>query len=110
MKIGTPGLSSPDPSSFLDLYVVGAGNPGVKDPALIAEIQHAETLSIGSKERTAAMQKVNTDLANALLWTPICQQQNIFVANKNVIGLDQIQFAAFSGAGEFGTLQVAKSS
>jgi hypothetical protein len=56
------------------------------------------------------MQKINKDLAAALLWTPICQQQNIFVANKSVLGLNQIQFAAFSGAGEFATLQVAKSS
>jgi ABC-type transport system substrate-binding protein len=109
MLLATPAISAPDPSQILDTYVAGSGNPGTKDPALLAKISQAETLSIGSSQRTAAMQEINKDLTtNYLYWTSICAEYNIFVANSNVIGLGSISNAAISADPTIASLQVGK--
>jgi ABC-type transport system substrate-binding protein len=108
MLLGQEALFAPDPSQLLDQFVLSSFNPGTKDPALVAEIQHAEQLPVGSKERTAAMQTINKDLLTALVWSPICQPVNILAATKNVIGLNKIEDLLFTSLGVFGAMQAAK--
>jgi ABC-type transport system substrate-binding protein len=89
MLLAPPAITSADPSQILDMYVLGVGNPGTKDPALVTKIQQAEQLAIGSSQRTAAMQAINKDLSdpNNMLWASICQGRNLFVGTNKVIGL-----------------------
>jgi ABC-type transport system substrate-binding protein len=95
MMLTATTVTATDPSLVLDQYVLGQGNPGTKDPTVVAKIHQAEQLPIGSPQRTAAMEDLNKTLTNTeLLWAPICQGQNIFVANKNVLGMNAMQDAA----------------
>jgi peptide/nickel transport system substrate-binding protein len=104
-------ITFPDTSQILDMYVTGFGNPGVKDPALAAQIQHAEGLPIGSPQRNAAMQAINTTLTNpqSSLWVSLCAQKILYVGTKKVIGLQTIPHAILSNAAVFNYLQIAKS-
>jgi ABC-type transport system substrate-binding protein len=109
MLLANLSMTSPDPSSLLDLYVTGSGNPGTKDPALIAQVAHAEQLPIGSKERTAAMQAINNDLTTKdVLWAPLCQGTSIFVGSKKLIGLNALPNVTLSSDAVFSHLEVAK--
>jgi ABC-type transport system substrate-binding protein len=104
-------LSIPDPTFILDTYVDGLGNPGTKNPALQAEIQHAETLSIGSSARAQALQAINRELLSPadMVWVPLCRGANILAANKNVIGLQtEVQNLTFTTGANWSYLQVAK--
>jgi ABC-type transport system substrate-binding protein len=106
---GPTTVSTGDPTAVLAQYVLGAGNPGTKDPTLLAEIDQAEQLPLGSAERAKAFQNINKDLTEKyLLWAPICQGTNIFVGNKNVIGLNSMPNAVLSQAPTNMFLQIAK--
>jgi peptide/nickel transport system substrate-binding protein len=106
---GPTTVSTADPTAVLAQYVLGAGNPGTKDPTLVAEINQAEQLPLGSAQRATAFENINRDLTEKyLLWAPICQGTNIFVSNKNVIGLNSMPNAVLSQAPTNEFLQIAK--
>jgi ABC-type transport system substrate-binding protein len=104
-------ITFPDVSQILDMYVTGFGNPGVKDPALAAQIQQAEGLPIGSSQRNAAMEAINATLTSpqGSLWVTLCAPKVLYVGTKKVIGLQTIPHAILSNAAVFNYLQIAKS-
>jgi ABC-type transport system substrate-binding protein len=110
MLLTSPNISGPDTSQMLDNYVLGPGNPGTKDPALVSKIHQAEQYSVGTPQRAAAMQAINKDLISPddMLWVAICQAPTIYVGSKKVMGLDNVPSATISAAGDFSHLQVAK--
>jgi peptide/nickel transport system substrate-binding protein len=108
MLEAAPLVSANDPSQVLDQYVVGAGNPGTKDPALLAKIQAAESLSLGTSQRNSAFQEINRELTNNyVFWAPECLPVYTYAGNKNLIGLNSMQ-DAFSGVPDLDSLQIAK--
>src|SRR5262249_50874077 len=110
MIITTAIPVGPDPSAYLDQYVLGRDNPGAQDATLTSKIQAAEQLPLGSKERTAAFQDINKYMLNTNpVWAPFCDQYNIFVANKKVIGLKTMPEAKLSQAPDNHWLQIAKA-
>jgi ABC-type transport system substrate-binding protein len=109
MLLAPTSIQAPDPSQVVDQYVLGIGNPGTKDPTLVAKIHQAEQLPVGSSQRAAAFQDVNRYLTTtALLWAPICQGINIMIGNKKVIGLNAMPNAALSVDATASYLQIAK--
>jgi ABC-type transport system substrate-binding protein len=102
-------ISNPDPSAVLDQFVISPANPGTKDPTLVSQIQAAEAMSVGSSQRTAAMQAINRALSTQYyIWAPVCESVDIFVANPKVMGLDAIPSGALSDAPDASYLQISK--
>jgi hypothetical protein len=102
-------VTAPDPSQIVDQFYVGTGNPGSKDPTLIAKIDQAERLPLSSSQRTAAFEQINKDLtSSSLAWAPICQQTNIFVANKKIMGLTTMPDSALIGSSDSSYVQKSK--
>jgi ABC-type transport system substrate-binding protein len=100
----------PDPSAYFDLYVLSAAdNPGTPDPQLVSMIKSAEKLPLGSQARTTAFQGVSRYLVANPIWAPICQPANLFVANKQVIGLNTMPNASLTTAPNTEYLQIATS-
>jgi peptide/nickel transport system substrate-binding protein len=109
MLMAQATVTSPDPTGVISLYVLGSNNPGTKDPTLVAEINQAEQLSLGTPQRATAFQNINRDLTTKdLIWAPICTGANIFVANKKMIGLGSMPNAEFAQTADNDYLQIAK--
>jgi peptide/nickel transport system substrate-binding protein len=109
MLMAPDSLNAPDSSQVVNLFYTGYQNPGAKDPATVAEIHTALGLPIGSAQRDQAFQQINKDLMTKdLTWAPLCSVTNIFVANKKVIGLDQMPFAVLTAGPVHQYLQIAK--
>jgi ABC-type transport system substrate-binding protein len=108
MLQATPTVTSFDPTSIFDQYVVGMANPGTKDPTLVAQIRRAEQLSLGSPQRTAAYQEINKELTNQFfLWAAECTNIYTYGASNKVIGLGSMPYG-FGGTPVISYLQVAK--
>jgi hypothetical protein len=55
----------------------------------VAEIHQAEKLPLNDPARTTVFQTINRDITTeGCLWAPLCQPMVIFVASKNLIGLN----------------------
>jgi ABC-type transport system substrate-binding protein len=92
-------IQAPDPAQVTDTFYLGPMYPGVKDPAMVAEIQSAEQQPLGSPQRTTAFEQINRDLVTKYVpWAPVCEEVQVFVGNKKVIGLNQLPGAVFTAA------------
>src|SRR5262249_1961278 len=112
MLFAPHSISVLDTSQILDNFVLGVTNPGTKDPTLTAKIQKAEVHAHGAKEREKAMEEINKDLMNPtyMLWVPVCHTTNIFVGNKNVMGLaNNLPLSILTAGPDLSLLQVAKT-
>jgi peptide/nickel transport system substrate-binding protein len=99
----------PDPSTVVNQYVLGSGNPGTKDPTLVAMIDQAERLGIGTPQRASAFQDINSYITTkAFLWAPICAPVFIYIANKKVLGLNAMPESEVSQSNNLSYLQIAK--
>jgi ABC-type transport system substrate-binding protein len=109
MLQATPSTtSSLDPTQMLDQYVLGQGNPGTKDPTLVAQINSAQQLSLGSPQRTTAYQKINQELSSQyFLWASECLPIYTYAATNKIIGLATMP-DAFAGTPEINFVQMAK--
>jgi peptide/nickel transport system substrate-binding protein len=109
MLLSPTTVTGADPSQVVDQFYVGVSNPGTKDPTLVAKIAQAEQMSLGTSQRDSAFQDINKDLTTKdLAWAPICQQTNIFVANKQIIGLGSMPDSALIGSSDSSYVQIAK--
>jgi ABC-type transport system substrate-binding protein len=108
MLEATPSFTSLDPTQMLDQYVRGLGNPGQKDPALDAQIQQAEQLSLGTSQRNKDYQAINRELSTeTFLWATECVPYYTYAANNKVIGLGAMPQAS-AGTPVITFLQMAK--
>jgi ABC-type transport system substrate-binding protein len=110
MLLAPPSITYPDTSQILDMYVAGVGNPGTKDPALLAQIKSAEALAIGSSQRTKAMEAINMELMTPaqMLWVPVCHGSNIWVASSKIMGLNAMPLGTLTAGPTSTYLQVGK--
>jgi peptide/nickel transport system substrate-binding protein len=101
-------VSVNDPSQIVSQFVLGSGNPGTKDPTLVAAINQAQQMSLGTPERAAAFSAINRDLTTKyLLWAPECLPTYTFAGSKKLIGLNAMP-DAFSAVPDLSYLQVTK--
>jgi peptide/nickel transport system substrate-binding protein len=109
MLFAPDSLLGPDPSQIVDNYYLGQMNPGTTDPTMVAEIRSAEQLPLGTPQRTTAFEQINKDLTTKYVpWAAVCQEVQVFVANKKVIGLNNLPEAVFTAAPNEEYLQIAK--
>jgi ABC-type transport system substrate-binding protein len=86
-----------DGISTMSPAVTGPDNPAGPPPGLKDMVAKASALPLG-KERTDAISALNKSLFENPIMVPICQTQTYFLADRDVVGLDQLSGAQLNSA------------
>jgi peptide/nickel transport system substrate-binding protein len=110
IMVAPTSATYPDPMTYLERDVLGIGNPGEQDPELVGMIEEAAVLPLESDERTVAFEEINKYMVENPVWVPMCQQTNLFAGTSQLVGLDEMPYAAMSQAPDSHYLQVTSGA